>query len=72
MGFDDLIDDKEEEADREKVEELKEELGVEHKEDLEKLHDTHKALLETVEAMDQKIERIEDELRAMKYNEGEK
>lgn len=71
MGFDDLIDDREEEADKNKVEEIKGELGVEDKEDLEQLRDTHRALLETVEAMDRRIERLEDELHAIKNNEGE-
>lgn len=62
MALDDLVEDKEAEKEKEKLKELKDTLGIENKEDLDKLDDRLNLLAEIIIIHDKKIEELEDKL----------
>jgi len=66
MGLDDIIDSGKEDAKESKVNELAEELGVEDKEDLEKLNNQMKTLSEIVISLDKEVEELREEVSALR------
>lgn len=66
MGFDDLIDDVEEEKKQDEVEELKESLGIEDKEDMEQLEGRLQNLMSMQITLDKRMEEMEDEVRILR------
>lgn len=66
MGFDDLIDDSEEDREKSETEGLKNQLGVESKEELEDLDDRIGTLYETVMHLDKQVATLEDEIKMIR------
>lgn len=62
MGLDELADNKKEEQKNNKVEGLKEELGVEDKEDMQELDSRLSKALQMIITMDRRIEELEGRL----------
>lgn len=71
MGLDDLVDSTKDEADKEKVNNLADELGIEDREDLENLDGRIGRLFEHIILLDGKVERMEEEVSQVKRLLGE-
>lgn len=66
MGLDDLVDDTKESKEKEEVNTLSEELGVDDLEDLEKVDGRLQDLFQIMISQDRRIEELEDDIRVLK------
>lgn len=71
MGLDDLVDDHEESAEEDKAEELADELGIEDKEELERLDGRISRVYEHMILLDAQVERLSNDMKQMKKLLGE-
>jgi len=71
MGLGDIAEDKKEEAQKEVTEDIADELGIEDKDDLEKMDGRLGRILSIVVSLDKKVESLEEKLEMVKNTQDE-